>query len=117
MLVLLVIFMVTAPMMQTGIEVDLPQTRNVRDANPEDNIILSISRQGELYFNSDPINIADLPGRLKRDAKGPHEAVFMRADKDVRWDTMVTVMDTVRGAGFSEIKFVLQPFSPPAAKR
>ena len=117
MLVLLVIFMVTAPMMQTGIEVDLPQTRNVRDANPEDNIILSISRQGELYFNSDPINIADLPGRLKRDAKGPQEPIFMRADKDVRWDTMVTVMDTVRGAGFSEIKFVLQPFSPPAAKR
>ena len=116
MLVLLIIFMVTAPMLQTGIEVDLPQTRNVRDANPEDNVILSISRLGELYFNSDPINIADLPGRLKKDAKGPQERVFVRADKDVRWDTLITVMDVARGAGFSNIQLVLQPFTSPATK-
>jgi len=117
MLVLLVIFMVTAPMMQTGIEVELPQTRNVRDTNPEGLIILSISNRGELYYNSEVINFADLPERLKKDAKGPEEAIFLRADRDVKWDVMVSVMDAVRGAGFSELKFVLRPWTPPAAKR
>jgi biopolymer transport protein ExbD/biopolymer transport protein TolR len=116
MLVLLVIFMVTAPMMQTGIDVELPETRNVRDANTEESIILSISRQGDLYFGSEAINFADLPERLKKDAKGPKEAIFLRAHKDVRWDIIVSVIDAVRGAGFGEIKLVTRPFTPPAAK-
>ena len=117
MLVLLIIFMVTTPMMQTGIEVDLPQTRNVREANPEASIVLSISRQGELYYGSETINFADLPERLKRDAKGPDEAIFLRADGDVRWQIIVSVMDAVRGAGFDKINTVTRPFTPPAAKR
>ena len=116
MLVLLIIFMVTAPMMQTGIDVELPETRNVREANPEERIIISISRQGDLFYGSEAINFADLPQRLKKDAKGPKEAIFLRADKDVKWDVMVSVIDSTRGAGFSEIKLVTRPFSPPAAK-
>ena len=117
MLVLLIIFMVTAPMMQTGIDVELPQTRNVRETNPETRIIISVSSKGELYYNADVINYADLPDRLKMDAKGPQETIFMRADGAVRWDIMVSVMDAVRGAGFSEIKFVTRPFTPPTAKK
>jgi len=117
MLVLLIIFMVTAPMLQTGIDVELPETRNVREANPGDNIILSISRQGELYFGSEAINFADLPERLKKGAKGPKEAIFIRADKDTKWEIVISVMDAVRGAGFSEQKIVTRPFTPPAPKR
>ena len=117
MLVLLIIFMVTAPMMQTGIDVELPETKNVREANPDERIILSISRQGELYYGAEAINFAELPERLKKDAKGPKEAIFLRADKDVKWDIIVSVIDSVRGAGFSEIKFPTRPFSPPARKR
>jgi len=117
MLVLLIIFMVTAPMMQTGIEVDLPQTRSVRETNPEANIILSISRQGELYYGSEAINFADLPERLKRDARGPDEAIFLRADGDVKWQIIVSVMDAVRGAGFDKINTVTRPFTPPTTKR
>jgi biopolymer transport protein ExbD/biopolymer transport protein TolR len=117
MLVLLVIFMVTAPMMQTGIDVELPETRNVREADPEERIILSISREGKLFFGSDEINFADMPERLKKDAKGPKEAIFLRADKDVKWDVIVSVIDSVRGAGFAEIKLVTKPFTQPAVKR
>jgi biopolymer transport protein ExbD/biopolymer transport protein TolR len=116
MLVLLIIFMVTAPMMQTGIDVELPETRNVRAAASDERIILSISRQGDIYYGSEAINFADVPGRLKNDAKGPKEAIFLRADKDVRWDIIVSVIDAVRGAGFSEIKLVTRPFTPPSAK-
>ena len=116
MLVLLIIFMVTTPMMQTGIDVELPETRNVREANPEERIILSISRQGDLFYGSEAINFADVPERLKNDAKGPKEAIFLRADKDVKWDIIVAVIDAVRGAGFGEIKLVTRPFTPPATK-
>jgi biopolymer transport protein ExbD/biopolymer transport protein TolR len=116
MLVLLIIFMVTAPMMQTGIEVQLPQTRNVREANPDVGIIFSISRQGDLYYGSEAINFADVPERLKKDAKGPNEDIFLRADKDTRWDIIVSVVDVVRGSGFSKIQLVTRPFTPLAAK-
>ena len=111
MLVLLIIFMVTAPMMHTGIDVELPETRNVREANPEERIILSISRQGDLFYGSEAINFAEVPDRLKQDAKGPKDAIFLRADKDVRWNSIVSVIDAVRGAGFSEIKLVTKPFA------
>jgi len=117
MLVLLIIFMVTAPMMQTGIDVELPETRNVREANPEDRIILSISRHGDLYYGSEAINFADLPERLKKDAKGPKEEIFIRADKDVKWEIVASVMDKVRGTGFSELRIVTKPFTPPAARK
>ena len=116
MLVLLIIFMVTAPMMQTGIDVELPETRSVREANQDERIILSISRQGDLYYGSEGINFADLPERLKKDAKGPKEAIFIRADKDVKWEVVVTVIDAVKGAGFSESKLVTRPYTPPAKK-
>ena len=117
MLVLLIIFMITAPMMHTGIEVNLPQTRNVRTATPEGNIVINISRLGELYNGSDAINFHDLPARIKRDARGPEEEIYIRADKDARWEVITSVMVAVRDAGFSKVNHVLQPYTPPAAKR
>jgi biopolymer transport protein TolR len=104
MLVLLIIFMVTAPMLQTGIDVELPETKNVKDVNPEERIIISISREGLIYYGSEAINYSTIPQRLKKDAKGPKDFVFLRADKDVKWNSIVSVMDAIRGAGFSEIK-------------
>ena len=110
MLVLLIIFMVTAPMLQTGIDVELPETRNVKDVNPEERIIISISREGLIYYGSDAINFSTIPVRLKRDAKGPKDFIFLRADKDVKWNYIVSVIDAVRGAGFTEIKLDTKPF-------
>jgi biopolymer transport protein ExbD/biopolymer transport protein TolR len=113
MLVLLVIFMVTAPMLQTGIDVELPETRNVRDVNPEERIIISISRQGDIFYGSEAVHFASIPERLRKDARGPKDAIFLRADKDVKWNSIVSVIDAVRGAGFSEIKLVTKPFRAP----
>jgi biopolymer transport protein TolR len=110
MLVLLVIFMVTAPMLQTGIDVELPETRNVQDVNPEERIIISISRQGEIFYGSQSINFSTIPKHLKKDARGPKDSIFLRADKDVKWNYIVSVIDAIRGAGFSEIKLVTKPF-------
>jgi biopolymer transport protein TolR len=112
MLVLLIIFMVTAPMLQTGIDVQLPETKNVKEVSQEERIVVSISLEG-LYFNSEAIHFSKLPARLKRDAKGPKDSIFLRIDKDVKWNSIVSVMDAIRGAGFTEINFVLKPFSEP----
>jgi len=110
MLVLLVIFMVTAPMLQTGIDVELPETRNVKDVNPEQRIVISISREGSIYYGSEAINFFSIPDRLKKDVKSPKDSIFLRADKDVKWSSIVSVIDAIRGAGFSEIKLVTKPF-------
>jgi biopolymer transport protein TolR len=113
MLVLLIIFMVTAPMLQTGIDVELPETKNVKDVNPEERIIISISKEGEIYYGSEAINFASIPELLQKDAKSPKDAIFLRADKDVKWNSIVSVIDKIRGAGFSEIKLVTKPFAEP----
>jgi biopolymer transport protein TolR len=116
MLVLLIIFMVTAPMLQTGIDVELPEIRNVKDVNPEARIIISISREGYVYYGSDPINYEKIPDRLKRDAKSPKDSIFLRADKDVKWGYIVSVIDKVRGAGFNQIQLVVKPFEVPRSR-
>jgi biopolymer transport protein TolR len=117
MLVLLIIFMVTAPMLQTGIDVQLPETKNVKDVNPEERIIISISRDGLIYYGADAINFSSIPDRLKRDAKSPKDSIFLRADIDVKWKYIVSVIDAIRGAGFSEIRLVTKPFAREATNR
>ena len=113
MLVLLVIFMVTAPILQTGIDVQLPETRNVASVNPEQNVVLSISREGLIYYGSEPINFSNIAERLKKDTKGPKDDIFLRADKDVKWNSIVSVIDVVRGAGFNRIQLVTKEFKAP----
>ena len=117
MLVLLIIFMVTAPMLQTGIDVQLPETRNVKEVNPEERIIISISRDGLIYYGADAIKFDSIPRRLKRDAKSPKDAIFLRADIDVKWKYIVSVIDSIRGAGFSEIRLVTKPFTKEGTTR
>lgn len=117
MLVLLIIFMVTAPILQTGIDVQLPETKHVTETNPRENIVLSISREGLIYYGSQAINFSTIAAHLKRDAKGPKESIYLRADKDVKWNSIVSVIDEVRAAGFTEIKLVTKSFREPGRKR
>lgn len=117
MLVLLIIFMVTAPILQTGIDVQLPETRAVTETNPRETIVLTISKEGFLYYGSEVINLYSVAERLKRDVKGPKDEIFMRADKDVKWNSIVSVIDEIRKAGYSQIKLVTKPFKEPGRKR
>ncbi len=116
MLVLLVIFMVTAPILQTGIDVQLPETRNVTEVNPRQNIVISISKEGLIYYGSEAINFSTIGDRLKKDAQGPDDTIYMRADKDVKWNSIVSVIDVIRGAGYSKIALVTKPFSEPGRR-
>ena len=110
MLVLLIIFMVTAPILQTGIDVQLPETKAVKETNPEERIVISISREGLIYYGSEAINFFTIAQHLKRDAKGPKEAIYLRADKDVKWLYIVSVIDAIKAAGYHEIRLVTKPF-------
>jgi biopolymer transport protein TolR len=110
MLVLLIIFMVTAPMLQTGIDVQLPETRALKPEDPGGSIVISISREGLLYYGSQPINLSTLGNRLKTDVKSSKDSIFLRADKDIKWNSIVSVIDAIRTAGFSDIKLVTKPW-------
>jgi biopolymer transport protein ExbD/biopolymer transport protein TolR len=114
MLVLLIIFMVTAPMLQTGIDVQLPETRNVVESNPEELIVISISREGLLYYGSESINFSNIAEYLQKDAQGPGDEIYLRADKDVKWNSIVSVIDAIRGAGYKEVRLVTRPFQEPS---
>jgi len=109
-LVLLIIFMVTAPILQTGIEVQLPQTRAAKAVDPEQRAVITISRDEVLYYRSDTINFNELGSRLGEEIGVGEGPIFLQADEDVRWKTIVTVVDEIRASGYAEINLVTRPY-------
>ncbi|HWP85003.1 MAG TPA: biopolymer transporter ExbD [Terriglobia bacterium] len=109
LLVLLVIFMLTAPILQSGIELDVPKTRTVKEISQE-RLVVSIDRGERLYLGNEPININELGGRLKAKlGDAPKQSVFLRADRNVPYGTVATVVDTLRQAGIEQISMVTEP--------
>ena len=111
-LVLLVIFMVTAPILQTGIDVNLPETRTVAEVDPAGRAIISISADDLLYFRSAPVNYNDLPRLLARELPEKSKPVYVRADRDVKWKTLVSVLDQLRVSGYRNIQVVTKVWRP-----
>jgi biopolymer transport protein TolR len=112
MLVLLIIFMVTAPMMQRGIDVDLPAADAAMD-NQEERWVVTIDRQENLYLNDRPIHLRVLSDRLHLLKDNPVvEFVFLRADRDVPYGRVMLVMDTLKKAGVRRVGMVTGPRSP-----
>ncbi len=108
-LVLLIIFMLTAPIIQSGIEVSVPKTRTVSELTKE-RLVVSINRDQRLFVGSDPININDLGARLQARIKDPETAmIYLRADEEVPFGTIARVMDRARLAGVMNINVVTQP--------
>ncbi len=109
-LVLLIIFMVTAPILQTGIEVELPQTRAVQAVDPEQRAVITISRDEELFYRSDMINFNELGNLLRSEIGDSGLPIFLQADKDVPWKTIVAVVDEIRESGYERINLVTRPY-------
>jgi len=110
MLVLLIIFMVTAPIIQTGIEVNLPKTRFVKNYNATQQYVVSIDKKSTLFFMSSPININELGTALKnRLGADRSQPVYLQADGDVKFATVVKVMDVLREHGFTNIQVLTRP--------
>ncbi|PYV42640.1 MAG: biopolymer transporter ExbD [Acidobacteria bacterium] len=107
-LVLLIIFMLTAPIIQSGIEINVPKTKTVKELTQE-RLVIQINREQKLFLGSDPININELEAKLKAKIKDPHQTIYLRADEEVPWGTIAKVMDHVRLAGVENINCVTQP--------
>jgi biopolymer transport protein ExbD/biopolymer transport protein TolR len=107
-LVLLIIFMITAPVLQSGIEVELPKTRTVQ-AITEERLVLTLDRSQRLYLGNELVNINQLGDLLRQRMPPGQTAVFIRCDESVPFGTFATVMDTVRQAGLENISVVTEP--------
>ncbi|MGB6822470.1 MAG: biopolymer transporter ExbD [Candidatus Acidiferrales bacterium] len=111
MLVLLVIFMITAPLIESGIKVELPKTKTVQ-AITQARIVISIDRGQRLYIGKDPVNIHALGRRvLAMDKDVEHTPVYVRCDSEVPFATWAMVMDALKQAGINNVSIVTKPLS------
>jgi biopolymer transport protein ExbD/biopolymer transport protein TolR len=107
--VLLIIFMVTAPVLQSGIEVNVPKTRTVKEIT-EERMVISINKDQRVFLGNDPININEIKAKLRQKIRDPqHQSVFLRADQDVPFGAFATVMDAVKQAGITNVSIVTKP--------
>jgi biopolymer transport protein TolR len=109
-LVLLVIFMITAPILQSGIEVDVPKTHTVKEI-VEQKLVVTIDKNQLIYLGNNPVNIHQLPDMIKKQLKHPNDAIFLRADQTVPFGVFATVIDELRVSGVSNISIVTEPIT------
>jgi biopolymer transport protein TolR len=115
-LVLLIIFMITAPILQSGIEVDVPKTKTVKEIN-EQRLVITIDKNQLIYLADVPVNINRLGEKVKAQLKKPQDSVFLRADETIPFGTFAKVIDALRQSGVSNISIVTQPLSERARTR
>jgi biopolymer transport protein TolR len=108
-LVLLIILMVTVPVIESGIEVNVPQTRVVQ-SNTEERTTVTINRKGLLYIGSEAVNIHDLGPKIRKVMHDPAGEVYLRADKDVSWEAVAHVIDELRVNHIDKIDVVTKPY-------
>ncbi|MFI5294790.1 MAG: ExbD/TolR family protein [Thermodesulfovibrionales bacterium] len=107
MLVLLVIFMVTAPLLQQGVDVNLPKAKG-KELPPEERISLVIKRDRTIYMNDTPITIPHMRQKLEAISKlNPN--IFLKADKDVPYGLVVEVMGEIKEAGIEKLGMITEP--------
>lgn len=111
-LVLLIIFLITAPMMLGGIDVRVPKTET-RTIQPEERLVLAITRDRGVFLDNQPISLDRLSkvlgGMVRRN---PKAAVFLKADEAVAYGTVMKVMDVIKKAGIDRVGMVTEPVRP-----
>jgi biopolymer transport protein TolR len=109
MLVLLIIFMVTAPIIQQGIQVDLPKVKAAAIQGKEQQFIVSITRDRTIYLNDTPISAADLTARLTSiGQERPDREVFIRADQQVPYGDVIRTMAAIKASGIENVGMVTE---------
>jgi biopolymer transport protein TolR len=109
-LVLLLIFMLTAPVLQSGVEVAIPKTRTVNQLT-EERMVVTIDREQNVFLQDKPVNVNELPTLLRATGKGDpaKRIIYLRADERVPFGAFASVMDAVKQAGITNISIVTQP--------
>lgn len=107
MLVLLIIFMVTAPLLQQGLDINLPQAKG-KYLPPEQRLTVTVNKSGQIFINKQKVSIAELGDKMKGlAAKSPD--VYLKADKDVPYGTVVKVMSSIKEAGIEKLGMITEP--------
>ena len=115
-LVLLIIFMITAPVLQSGIEVSVPKTRTVKEIT-EERLVITIDRGQKVYLGNEPVNIHQIGAKLREKIRDPEsQAVFLRSDENVPFGAFATVMDAVKQAGITNVSIVTEPLNQNAKR-
>lgn len=108
-LVLLIIFMVTAPVIQSGIEVNVPKTQIVREL-AEEKLIVTLDKEQRLYLQNESVNVNELAAKIHEKLLDPtRQSIYLRADEAVPWGSLTVVMDHLNLAGITNITIVTQP--------
>jgi biopolymer transport protein TolR len=114
-LVLLIIFMLTAPILESGIEVDLPKTRTVRVLS-EEKVVVTIDKRQNIYVGNDPVNIHRLGSFVLDQMRGSEQApVFIRCDQSVPFGAFAQVMDSLKQANLRNVNVVTEPLNTKVA--
>jgi len=113
-LVLLIIFMITAPILQSGIEVDVPKTRTVKEINQE-RLVVTVDKAQRIYLGNEPVNIHQLGSRIRSQLKNnSQQGVFLRCDETVPFGSFAAVVDALRVSGINNISIVTEPITSRA---
>lgn len=116
-LVLLIIFMVTAPVLQSGIDVSVPKTRYVKEITQE-RVVITINKDQRVFLGNDAININEIATKLRQKIRDPRgQAIFVRADENIPFGVFATVMDAVKQSGITNVSIVTQPLEQHGGKR
>lgn len=110
MLVLLIVFMVAAPMMIEGVEVSLPQATSQPLATEQEQLIVSLNQNGEIFLNDYQVQLTELREKLDLIIKGQLDReVYLRADKEIPYGVVVRVMSEIKDAGVERLGMVTEP--------
>jgi biopolymer transport protein TolR len=110
MLVLLVIFMVTAPILQQGVNINLPKVKAAALTGEEQQLVVAVNRSGQVYLNDTLVTLPELGPKLQAIVKlRPDRQVFLRADQRVPYGDVMRVIAAVKGAGIERLGMVTEP--------
>jgi len=113
MLVLLVIFMITAPLLSVGVPLDLPKLRAAQLTEPKKPVILSLNRDGEVFIGDERIGADELEGRLMAlAAEDPTRIVYVRSDRSNTYAQLMDTLGRVNQAGFSKVSLIAETAGP-----
>jgi biopolymer transport protein ExbD len=115
MLVLVIIFIITAPLLTHGIKIDLPKASSTANPEKPETVTLSLDEKGKVYWNDQPVEDAQLSAKMaEAAAKQPQPELHLRADQNTRYQKLAEIMSAARNAGLTKRGFVTDP-SPAAA--
>jgi biopolymer transport protein TolR len=116
MLVLLIIFMVTAPLMTSGVSVDLPKTNAQQLNSDSEPLTVSIKADGSIFLQDQAVDVGDLVTKLQASSKNnPDRRIFVRGDKDLAYGRIMEVMGTITQGGFTKVALLAEQTAAPAS--